>query len=94
MGNFSKDRLPEMVLRVIYQFMLDAGLRAPINASLKTGAHVDSNTTYTLTVFNDGVAQQGLDAEEVAIFLKNPLQEPSSSAPPGLDSRMFDHSHS
>jgi hypothetical protein len=35
MGNFSEDRLPEMVLRVIYQFMLDAGFRAPINASLK-----------------------------------------------------------
>lgn len=72
MGNFSKDRLPEMVLRVIYQFMLDAGLRAPINASLKAGAHVDSNTTYTLTVFNDGVAQRGLDAEEVTIFLRIP----------------------
>jgi cytochrome c553 len=72
MGNFSEDRLPKMVLRVIYQFMLDAGLRAPINASLKVGAREDTNTTYTLTVFNDGVAQRGLDAEDVTIFLKIP----------------------
>src|SRR6202162_5541833 len=69
MGNFSKDRLPEMVLRVIYQFMLDAGFRAPINASLRAGAHLDTNTTYTLSVFNDGVVQRGLDAEDVTIFL-------------------------
>lgn len=72
MGNFSKDRLPEMVLKVIYQFMLDAGLRAPINASLRAGARLDSNITYTLTVFNDGAAQRGLDAEDVTIFLKIP----------------------
>ncbi len=72
MGNFSEDRLPKMVLRVIYQFMLDAGFRAPINASLKVGAREDMNTTYALTVFNDGVAQRGLDAEDVTIFLKIP----------------------
>ena len=63
MGNFSRDRLPEMVLRVIYQFMLDAGFRAPINASLQAGRG-GANTTYTLSVFNDGVAQKGTDAEE------------------------------
>jgi len=72
MGNFSEDRLPKMVLRVIYQFMLDAGFRAPINASLKVGAREDMNTTYALTVFNDGVAQRGLDAEDITIFLKIP----------------------
>ena len=72
MGNFSKDRLPEMVLRAIYQFMLDTGLRAPINASLRAGPKTDTNTTYTLTVFNDGVAQRGLDAEELTIFLRIP----------------------
>lgn len=72
MGNFSRDRLPEMVLRVIYQFMLDTGFRAPINASLKITEHQDTNTTYALTVFNDGVAQRGLDAEDVTIFLRIP----------------------
>jgi mono/diheme cytochrome c family protein len=72
MGNYSKDRLPEMVLRVIYQFMLDTGLRAPVSASLKAGAREGTNTTYTLNVFNDGVAKKGIDAEDVTIFLRIP----------------------
>jgi len=72
MGNYSRDRLPEMVLRVIYQFMLDTGLRAPINASLRAGTIEGANTTYTLNVFNDSVAEKGIDAEEVTIFLKIP----------------------
>jgi cytochrome c553 len=72
MGNYSKDRLPEMVLRVIYQFMLNTGLRAPVNASLKAGAREGTNTTYTLNVFNDGVAKKGIDAEDVTIFLRIP----------------------
>jgi mono/diheme cytochrome c family protein len=72
MGNFSKERLPEMVLREIYQFMLDAGFRAPINASLSASPRQSANTQYTLTVFNDGVAKRGLDAEEVTIFIRIP----------------------
>jgi len=80
MGNFSKDRLPEMVLRVIYQFMLDTGLRAPVNASLRAGAMEGANTTYTLEVFNDGVAQKGTDAEDVTIFLKIPPENKFVSA--------------
>jgi len=72
MGNFSRDRLPETVLRVIYQFMLDTGLRAPVNAALKAGPAEGGNTTYTLNVFNDGWAEKGIDAEDVTIFLKIP----------------------
>jgi cytochrome c553 len=72
MGNFSKERLPEMVLRQIYQFMLDSGFRAPINASLSAGPRQGENTTYTLTVFNDGVVKRGLDAEEITIFVRIP----------------------
>jgi cytochrome c553 len=72
MGNYSKERMPEMVLRTIYQFMLDTGLRAPVSASLLAGPAGGPNTTYTLAVFNDGIAQKGTDAEEVTIFLKIP----------------------
>ena len=49
MGNFSRDRLPEMVLREIYRFMLDAGLRIRMEAALAVGAQQGGNTTYTLT---------------------------------------------
>jgi len=80
MGNFSKERLPEIVLREIYQFMLDAGFRAPINASLSAAPAQGANTTYTLTVFNDGVAKRGLDAEEVTIFIKIPQETKFVSA--------------
>ena len=72
MGNFSKERLPEIVLREIYQFMVDTGFRAPINASLSAGPPQGANTTYTLTVFNDGVVKRGLDAEGITIFIRIP----------------------
>jgi uncharacterized repeat protein (TIGR01451 family) len=72
MGNFSRDRLPEIVLREIYQFMLDTGFRTPINASLSAGQRQGTNITYTLSVFNDGVEQRGLDAENVTIFVRIP----------------------
>jgi mono/diheme cytochrome c family protein len=72
MGNFSRDRLPESILREIYQFMLDTGFRAPIAASLKASMRQDNNTTYTLTVFNDGVAERGLTAEDLTIFVRVP----------------------
>ena len=72
MGNYSRDRLPEIVLRVIFQFMLDTGLRAPVSASLKASGREGTNTTYALNVFNDGVAKKGIDAEGVTIFLRIP----------------------
>jgi len=72
MGNFSRDRLPEIVLREIYQFMLDTGFRAPIDASLSAGPRQGTNITYTLSVVNDGVEQRGLDAENVTIFIRIP----------------------
>jgi cytochrome c553 len=72
MGSYSKERLPEIVLREIYQFMVDAGFRAPINASLSARDREGENTRYTLTVFNDGVAKRGLDAEDVTILIKIP----------------------
>jgi len=72
MGNFSEDRLPEVLLRKIYQFMLDTGLRAPVNASLAAAAPEGANTTYTLTVFNDGVVERGLTAEDLTIFIRIP----------------------
>jgi mono/diheme cytochrome c family protein len=72
MGNFSRDRLPDFVLRKIYDFTLDAGLRAPITATLVSKGQQGSNTTYELTLFDDGNAGRGLAAEDLTIFLKVP----------------------
>ena len=71
MGNFSRDRLPEVLLREIYRFMLDAGLRVRMEAALAAGTQQGANTTYTLTVANVG-RPKGLTAENLTIFIRVP----------------------
>jgi mono/diheme cytochrome c family protein len=71
MGNFSRDRLPEVLLREVYRFMLDAGLRVRIEAALAVGAPQGPNTTYTLTVANAGRAR-GPAVEDVTIAVRVP----------------------
>jgi quinol monooxygenase YgiN len=71
-GNYSKDRLPEADLRKIYDYVVAAGIRVPVAALLKPGAQDGANTTFTLTVFNDGVANKGLTAENLTIFIRIP----------------------
>jgi mono/diheme cytochrome c family protein len=56
MGNFSKELLPEVLLREVYKFMLDAGLRVRMEAALAAGVPQGANTLYTLTVANVGRA--------------------------------------
>ena len=80
MGNFSEERLPQELLRKIYQFTQDTGLRAPVNASLAAAPPQGPNTTYTLTVFNDGVAERGLTAEDLTIFIRIPPGSKVASA--------------
>ena len=73
MGNFSKDRLPEVVLREIYKFIKDdLGLLAPVVASMDAGVAAGANTTYTLTVENQGVKGKGLAAEGLTISMVLP----------------------
>jgi mono/diheme cytochrome c family protein len=71
MGNFSRDILPEVLLRDIYQFMLDAGLRVRVASELSAGVPKNGNTTYTLKVANLGWSK-GPDMEEVTIFVRIP----------------------
>jgi uncharacterized repeat protein (TIGR01451 family) len=73
MGNFSRARVPESVLRDIYKFIKDdLGLLAPIVASMDAGAAADSNTKYTVTLENQGTRGKGLAAETVTINLVLP----------------------
>ena len=71
MGNFSRERLPESVLREIYRFMLDAGLRVRMEGALAVGMRQGENTTYTLTVGNLG-RPNGPAVEDVTIFVRIP----------------------
>ena len=71
MGNFSRDRLPEVLLREIYKFMLDAGLRVRMEGALAVGTQQGNNTTYTLTVGNLG-RPKGPTVEDLTIFVRIP----------------------
>ena len=73
MGNYSRERLPESLLREIWQYVsVDLGLRVPINARLRAGTPAGGNVTYDLTVENAGVPGKGLTAEEISIALMLP----------------------
>jgi len=71
MGDFSRDRLPEALLREIYKFMLDAGLRVRMEGALAIGTRQGNNTTYSLTVGNLG-RPNGPAVEDVTIFVRIP----------------------
>ena len=72
MGNFSEELLPEVLLREVYKFMLDAGLRVRMEAALAAGVQQGANTMYTLNVANVGRAKIGPPVEDVTIFVRIP----------------------
>jgi hypothetical protein len=73
MGNYSKQRVPEPVLREVFRFVKDdLGWLVPIVATIPPGTADGANTTYTLTVKNDGKKGKGLTAEDVTISLMMP----------------------
>jgi hypothetical protein len=51
---------------------VDLGLRVPMQGRLSAGVAAGTNTAYTLTVENAGVAGKGLTAEEITIALLLP----------------------
>jgi mono/diheme cytochrome c family protein len=70
MGNYSKTRLPESVLREIWAWVSDdLGFRVPVTAQLSAGVSAGNRTTYTLTLANGGLVGKGLTAEDLTIAL-------------------------
>lgn len=75
MGNFSRARMPEPVLREIYRWTTeDLGLRPLMRGFIDAGARVGEETglTYTVTIENAGIANKGLTAEDVTISVVLP----------------------
>ena len=73
MGNYSRTRLPEPVLREIYQWMvLDIGMRASVGAVMQMGERQGDQTTFNVTVTNRGVKDVGFDVEGITLFIKVP----------------------
>ena len=69
MGDFSRDRVPEAILREIFLFVTeDLGLVVPLGATFVPEPTADGpNTTYKLWVRNRGIKDEGLTAEDVTI---------------------------
>jgi cytochrome c553 len=81
MGNFSRLRLPESILQEIYRFAIhDLGLLVPISAEIASGVPAGENTTYTLTIKNEGIKGKGLSAKDVTILLILPAGSKMVSA--------------
>ena len=72
MGNWSHERLPELLLREIYDFIMLEGLLVPLTANIGPGEQDGDQVTYTLTVNNTGTPGKGLVAEDVTITLQLP----------------------
>jgi mono/diheme cytochrome c family protein len=73
MGNFSRVRVPEPMLRQLWQYLsVDLGLRAPFEARWAPSVAAGPNMTYTLNVENAGVPGKGLVAEDISVALTLP----------------------
>jgi hypothetical protein len=80
MGNYSPIRLPEPTLRVIYDYMREAGFPITVTAKLDAGAPAAGGVTYTLLVENGGVTGKGLAAEDMTLSLIVPADAKVVSA--------------
>jgi len=70
---YSPERLPESVLRDIYQWLVEElGLRPWIAGSMTIGQRQGNQTSYTLTVVNAGQPDKGLAAEGLTAFVRIP----------------------
>lgn len=73
MGNYSREQVPESVLREIYQWMVvDIGMRASVGAAIQMGEREGNRTTFNVTAVNRGLEDVGLDVEGVTLFIKVP----------------------
>jgi uncharacterized repeat protein (TIGR01451 family) len=68
MGTYSRARLPEPVVREIYNFAISLGTRARLVNELAPGVRSGDTVSYTLTVTNLG-KKHGMQPEDVSVEL-------------------------
>jgi uncharacterized repeat protein (TIGR01451 family) len=68
MGTYSRARLPEPIVREIYNFVRSLGELARVDARLAPGVRSGDTVSYTVTVENEGTAQ-GVRPEDVSVEL-------------------------
>ena len=72
MGLFSPDRLPEPILREIYEFSKALGWRVLLFAETPAPVVSGENATYTVKIMNRGMATKGLTAGDLQVNLVIP----------------------
>ncbi|MGH9253217.1 MAG: c-type cytochrome [Vicinamibacterales bacterium] len=72
MGNYLPARLPESMLREIYDWAVDLGSLVALSGSVTAGPGGPGGATYTVTVVNTAVRNKGLAAEDVTIAVELP----------------------
>lgn len=73
MGNYSPQRLPEPILKEIWDWMNDIGLYlAVLRGRITPGESGPNGATYTVEVINTGVKGKGVTNEDVTVSLALP----------------------
>jgi mono/diheme cytochrome c family protein len=73
MGNYSRQRLSESLLKEIYDWARDLGPLATLTGRLAAApAATSGGSTYTVTVINTAVKNKGLTAEDVTVAVELP----------------------
>ena len=73
MGNYSPQRLPEPLLKDIWDWMNDIGLHlAVLRGGLTAGDAGPNGATYTVEVVNTGVKGRGVTNEDVTVAVAIP----------------------
>ena len=70
MGNYTRDRLPEPLLKEIYDWMHDLGPLMPLQVRLTPAQ--GGGSTYQLTVANGTIKGKGMNAEDVTVNVEVP----------------------
>jgi uncharacterized repeat protein (TIGR01451 family) len=68
MGTYSRARLPEPIVREIYNFVMSLGPLPRVDARLTPGVRSGDTVSYTVTVENEGTPQ-GVKPEDVSVEL-------------------------
>jgi mono/diheme cytochrome c family protein len=72
MGNYSRARLPESILKEIFDWMMDLNYLPPLAAQLTAGPPAATGASYTVDVTNAGVRGKGVTVEDMTISVALP----------------------
>ena len=72
MGQFSRERMSEPILKEIWDFLKEMGLRSMVFGAIAPGAASGVNTTYVVTTDNRGVPGKGLPADDITLSVVVP----------------------